>query len=231
MTLLSNSMIHSQADNDDNESDDNDINIPIDIFIFEDDYDDFVVDDEVIDVDSLIAEYIAIMDIPAEERTVEQWRRTNEILFLIYFNYDISDLLTELQALEEERRRTVQEINTIYNQLLEVGSYLDASIGITIDYVNDLQTNFNELYSTHETLMNDYETLLANYNDLINSLSLRKTIYFNLGVGYIFPKNFIAELGFTLPIGDNMFLGASGLFYTNFQTSHGGIKLEFGFGL
>lgn len=224
MMLSQNSIIHSQVNDDEN------TDIPINISLFVEVSNDFTVDQEDINVDDLIEEYISIMDIPEEERTIEQWRRTNEILFLIYFNYDISGLLDRLKALEEERRKALEEINSIIGQLIEAGSYIDASIGLTIDYVNNLENDFNKLYETHQTLINDYETLLSNYDELINSLNLNKTIYLLAGLGYIHPKQLLVDVSFILPIKNNFLVSVGGLFLTDFSNSSGGIKLSLGYG-
>ena len=148
-----------------------------------------------IDIESLIKEYAYIMSIPKTERTIEQWDRTNEILFLIYFNADLKKAFEELSGQIEtyeqlicSMEKIVEELETIYQKKLK-----------TYNELLTIQNNLNELYNSLSNIENNYKF----------------SIFSN--IGYAFNLGVNIGLGFSLPINDKFSIGSQFLVISNFK--------------
>jgi len=130
-----------------------------------------------VDVNALVDEFKSIMAIPKNERTVEQWDRALEILFLIYSNADLRDLFYELQAELEKYTELTSKLDDMLANLDEV-------------YESELASynRLNELY-------NGLSELYQNY-----SKPYRQSLIFACG-GYTIGTGLSVGLGIAVPIG------------------------------
>jgi hypothetical protein len=202
--LFVNSTIFGQTQS---EEDGNNVYIPVEIYLESNDNAIEEGENEV-NVKSLIQEYAEIMAIPKDERTVEQWDRTNEILFLIYFNADLRIAFEELAG----------QIDT-YNQLI------DRMMAIIEDleelYKKELET-YNALLKIQENLTSIYE----NYSGLGNKYSFH--MFFS--AGYTINLGLNLGAGFIIPITERIFIGGMFDVSTDFRsTTYFTVDFLFGF--
>ena len=163
--------------------------------------------DENINIDDLIKEYVEIMTIPEDERTVEQWNRTNEILFLIYFNADLKSAFEELSG-------QIETYNALVDQMFEIIEELEEL------YKKELET-YNTLIEIQDNLTSIYE----NYSGLGNKYSF----YMFMSAGYTINLGLNLGAGFIIPITDRLFLGGMFDVSTDFnQTTYFTIDFIFG---
>lgn len=148
-----------------------------------------------VDIESLIKEYAYIMSIPKDERTIEQWDRTNEILFLIYFNADLKTAFEELSGQIEtydqliySMEKIIKELEEIYRKELE-----------TYNELIVIQNNLNELYNSISSIENNYKFSIFS------------------SIGYTFNLGINIGLGFSLPINDKVGIGAGFDVVSNFK--------------
>lgn len=164
--------------------------------------------DEDINIKELIAEYAEIMAIPKDERTVEQWDRTNEILFLIYFNADLKSAFEELAGQIETYNQLVDRMFEIIEELEEL-------------YKKELET-YNALVEIQDNLTSIYE----NYSGLGNKYSF----YMFFSAGYTINLGLNLGAGFIIPLTDRIFIGGMFDVSTDFtSTTYFTVDFLFGF--
>lgn len=148
-----------------------------------------------VDVNTLIEEFKAIMSIPKEQRTIEQWDRAIEILFLIYFNADFKELFAQLQAELDEYTKLTNELDKTIENLTQI---YESELA-TYNRLNELYLNLSELYQ-------DYSKPI-----------FKSTVF--ACAGYTFATGLSVGFGVTIPIGFISLGGYVG-YITNFNDIH-----------
>lgn len=148
------------------------------------------------ELQSLIQEFKDIMAIPKEQRTIEQWERAIEILFLVYFGADLQNTFVELQSEIDKYKALIEQLE-INTDLLE------------------------SAYEQELKILENLKFLYANFDKLIESNKFN--IYF--GVGYTINFGLNADFGFAYNITDNIGLGISLGIETNFIQSYIDLQL------
>jgi hypothetical protein len=138
------------------------------------------------EVEKLIAEFKAIMEIPENERTTEQWNRAIEIIFLVYYGSDLKSLFTELQLELETQQELNKQLSDLYN---EIDSIYDAEVEV-LNNIKHIQNQLSDIYNS------------------FSFLDLSRSFYPYLSVGVTSNIGFNAGAGLILPITDRFIIGA-----------------------
>ncbi len=158
---------------------------PFDVKIFEDEGTDENTQLNKDEVEELIAEFKAIMEIPKVERTPKQWNRAIEIIFLIYYGADLSSLFNELKIELEKQQQLNQEMDSLYKEIIrlkEVESDL-------LKQFKDLQESFSLLYESYNSIERDF--LLIPYA----TIGMTSGLGINSGFGLIIPITYNIVIG------------------------------------
>jgi phage-related protein len=177
--------------------------IQIDVKVFEDGDEEELGIDE---VEELIAEFKAIMEIKDSERTVEQWNRAIEIIFIVYYGADLKTMFTDLQ-IELEKQ---QELN---KQLSKLYSELNSTYGAQVEVLQNIKTLQNEL------------------ENVFSSLQPGRSFYPYATFGFTSSIGFNAGAGLIIPITDRFIIGAGFVWhYDTDITKYFSFNFMFGWG-
>jgi len=165
--------------------------------------------DAQIDIKALIEEFKNIMSIPKSKRTVEQWDRAIEILFLIYFNSDLKALFYQLQS--------------------EIEKYIELT-----KQFEEIIAELERIYEKESAILSDLMMIQNNLNTIsqLYDKSIENDPFFFVFGGYSFNKGFSIGVGLSFPIGDTFSFGGCVNYTTNFVDSNiFAINILFGFRL
>lgn len=143
----------------------------------------------------LIEEFKQIMAIPKEHRSVSQWDRALEIIFLIYGNSDIKSLIKSLQ----------DEVD-LYNKL---------TAGLS-DMLSKLETLYEKEYQAYEdlsVLQSNLSKLYSNYE----RMDKPKRLMFFVEAGYAVNVGLSAGIGILSTSNESILFGANLDWKTNFK--------------
>lgn len=177
-----------------------------------------------INVTDLINEYAEIMSIPEEDRTLEQWRRTNEILFIVYFKYDVSLLLLKLITLEEEKQNIINDIKIIKDNMSETSSALGLSVNMTNDYLESIKNDFDLFYQNSLNVISKYELIIDNYDNMLKKLK-SPVFLINTNIIYLAPNYLLLQIGFGIKTTGFLYVNTGLISMTDFSKIYYGVYL------
>ncbi len=146
-----------------------------------------------INIDELIDEFKAIVSTPKQERTIEQWERAIEILFLIYFNADLKTLFNSLQNEIEKYQSITNQLETLIAELQNVYEE-QTNVYLNIKTIQDNLTQIYQYYKEFKNEDNFHICLLCGYT--IN-------IGMNIGIETVFPIGNIFLIGGLVTLSTN----------------------------
>jgi hypothetical protein len=170
---------------------------------------DYNVDDNELNVEDLTQEFKDIMLIPKSERTIEEWDRALEIVFILYSKFNIKSLLNDLQSELDNYKELTTELEEIQSDLESV-------------YEQELKvlSNLTELQDNLKFLL-DNNFKFSNY-----------LLYFDVKAGYTFNLGLSVGFGVSFFLNDKFSIGAYVNTNTDFKdTTFFSIMLSLGVGI
>lgn len=139
----------------------------------------------------LIDEFKNIMEVPEDERSIEQWNRAIEIIFTIYKSGNINALMLDLQY-------EIDKYSKLIAQLEKLTSDLEA------------------IYNAESKTLNELTILRDSLKEAYNNLNIRNNFYTFAKAGYSINFGLNFGLGFAFPFG-NFLIGGFIDVDTNFK--------------
>ena len=186
MILLMNSVSYGKTQTDNNISDMFEVSIISNVS-----EDDKLSLDEIKD---LIQEFKDIMSIPENERTTDQWKRSIDIIFTVYYGANIKDLYVELQ-------NDIDKYNELTNELQDMLNELD-----------NIYESQKTIYDRQKEIQDDFEKILKYKKDLNNN-----DVQIISSVGYTINLGLSVGIGLLFPISDYFSIGGYFDFKTDFK--------------
>lgn len=141
------------------------------------------------------------MSIPDNERTTEQWVRLVDIIFEMYYSYDIISLIENLQDRITQYEKIINDLKSLNTELSELQAEQYKTIG-------DLQKIVDELHNINKKLKKKIGV------DIFLNIGYTFINGMNLGVGFVYPIfNFTVGgyIGFNIDFIENKNIGWFGI--------------------